>query len=103
MSGELGEIATWLRRKAYKASQEAVARLESAKDRNATVAELKQARALAEKMAGHKLPHSSIDPEAHKAYCDMQVRIGRSLETEAKQLSDWADFLVHLLSEKATA
>jgi hypothetical protein len=93
MNGELLRIADWLQTKADETLQKAMGRLESEKDRNATVAELKQARALAEKMAGHKLPRASVDVIAHRAYYDMQVRIGRKLEAEARQLSEWAEFL----------
>jgi len=89
----LQEIVNWLRAKAAETSQQAVNRQLSDDFRNATVAELKEGRALAERMAGRKMPFASIDLKEHKDYCNMQDRIMEKLEAEARQLAKWADFL----------
>lgn len=99
MSDTLREITKWLRTKAEEVSKQAASRQISEDLRNATVAELKQSRALAEKMAGHKMPYASVSVKAHRAYCDMQDRIRAKLEVEAKQLSEWAEFLENLSKE----
>ena len=95
----LFEIVLWMRTTAIDVSNQAASRLESEKDRNATAAELKQSRALAEQMTGRRSPRVNVDPEAFRIYCDMQVRIGRKLEAEAKRLTEWADCLVTLSSK----
>lgn len=93
VSDQLREIATWMRSKADETSKQAASRQLSDDFRNATVAELKQSKALAERMAGRTMPLVSISLKDHKAYCYMQDRIREKLETEAKRLSEWADFL----------
>lgn len=78
VSDQLREIATWMRSKADETSKQAASR---------------RGRRNAERMAGRTMPLVSISLKDHKAYCYMQDRIREKLETEAKRLSEWADFL----------
>jgi hypothetical protein len=85
------DIVKWLREQSAERMREASARRCSDEMRNSTLQELKDAKKLAEKMAGRKLSPASLD--ANKQYCDMQDRIANKLEVEAKKLSEWADYL----------
>jgi hypothetical protein len=86
---EFEKLVDWLRKESVERMDHARARRDGADCRTATLAELKAANKLAEKMAGRKLPAPSV--ESNIAYCDMQDRIAKQYETEALQLSAWAD------------
>jgi hypothetical protein len=64
-----------------------------------TAADLREAKKIAEQMAGHKLDLVSTKPKDNIAYCDMQDRIAEKLETESRQLSAYADFLRTIQSD----
>lgn len=92
-------IIDWLMEEAGKRMKQADARRTSPEQRNLTPKELKSAKRMAEKMAGHKLQHVSATVESNIAYLDMQDRIANKLEDEGRALAARADFLDRLRSE----
>lgn len=88
--GELEALATWLDERAAECLKTAKSRRESAGNRNATEAELKTDKAMAEKMFGRKLDLVSTKPEDNARNHDMQLRIAAKDEAEAERLSAWA-------------
>ena len=92
---ELKEIADWLQNQADERMKQAIGRRDGAKMMaNATAEDLRSAKALAEKMSGHKLPGVSTDVESSKRDATIQDRIAEKLDAEARQLSAWADYLL---------
>jgi hypothetical protein len=88
------EIVDWLRNESEDRMKNALARRDSKGNRNATHAELKAEKLMAEKMFGRKLDLVSTKAEDNRQNYDMQERIAAKYEAQAGQLSGWADFLV---------
>jgi len=74
----------------------ALARRSAVGNRNATAAELKAEKRMAERMLGRKLDLVSTKPKDNITNCDMQERIASKYETEARQLALWADVIVEI-------
>ncbi|HUD73843.1 MAG TPA: hypothetical protein VMQ76_02135 [Terracidiphilus sp.] len=91
MHDELQKLHDWLRNEAEERMKSAISRKDSAAYlRGATASELRDATALAEKMAGHKL--LSVP-----GYEGIQERVAAKLESEARQLSAWTDLLAGII------
>jgi hypothetical protein len=91
MPGNLDGLVDWLEREATQRIQNAKSRREySSAVRNATTAELRYAKDLAEKMAGHRLEVSASKKAAAES-ADIDDRIASKLEAEARQLKQWAE------------
>lgn len=94
---DLQIIALWLETEAAKLTRDANGRRSSARAmRTATPAELRAAKATAEKMHGRKLPGVSASVESARADANMNDSIAAKLETEARQLSKWADEITRI-------
>lgn len=85
-------LVDWLRNESEKLMGHAISRRECASTmRNATTKELREAKALAERMAGRKLKGVKTDRKSTIEDAEMQCRISSKMEAEARQLAAWAD------------
>ena len=93
---QLLAIRDWLRNESEDRMKNALARRSAVGNRNATAAELKAEKRMAERMLGRKLDLVSTKPKDNITNCDMQERIASKYETEARQLALWADVIVEI-------
>ena len=93
----LQDIADWLQNEAEERMKQALGRKDGADCmRNASKSELKAGKRLAENMSGYKLRGVTTDVESNKQHVATQDRIAAKLESQARQLSAWADYLISL-------
>lgn len=92
---KLKEISDWLQNEAEERMKQVMGREEMARSmRGATAKELREAKITAEKMSGHKLHGVSATVEDAQRSAGIDERIAAKLDTEARQLSAWADYLL---------
>jgi hypothetical protein len=91
---EFTDIAAWLQNEAEELAKAAMSREDMARNlRDSTVADLKGAKILAEKMSGRKLPAVKTSLRSARIDAEVQEKIAAKLTAESLQLTKWADFL----------
>jgi hypothetical protein len=96
MKDELQKLHDWLSNEAEERMKAAMGRKSSAAClKGATASDLREAKALAEKMSGRKFV-------SVPGYENIQERVAVKLEAEAKQLSAWADLVAGFIKFQST-